>query len=114
VREADVRGVDDEFLWWEPGLGEVADVPYSVTVAEGAGLRKWAVVKIEYVAGYRRREVPEDLAAALVELTAWNYGRYKDKRVGIVGVKKGDTLTYESGMPERVKEMLEPFRRKTW
>jgi hypothetical protein len=44
----------------------------------------------------------------------WNYGRQSDKRVGIEGVRKGETLTYEKTMPENVKALLERYRRKVW
>jgi hypothetical protein len=117
VRNAFVRAekpVEKRDLWFEPGLGEVVDAPYSVTVAGSVGLCTHFIVRVDYIAGYSRREVPPDLALACLELAHWNYGRQRDKRVGIEGVRKGETLTYEKVMPENVKALLKRYRRKVW
>jgi hypothetical protein len=68
-----------------------------------------------YWAGYRADNIPQDLAVACMELTAWNLGRYKGRRVGMTGSVRGngrDGEHFEMSMPENVRFLLEPYRRK--
>jgi hypothetical protein len=62
---------------------------------------------------YKLNEIPEDLKSACIELVAWNYGRYKNKKIGVVDNKKSKDSSFEISMPENVKELLEYYRRKT-
>jgi hypothetical protein len=66
--------------------------------------------RVHYWTGYELEEVPADLAAACFELAAWNMSRYRGKRIGITG-GVGEHL--EASMPENVRLLLEPYRRKT-
>jgi len=60
--------------------------------------------------------VPPDLSAACLELASWNMNRYKGRRIGMTGNVRGggkDGEHFELAMPENVKQLLEPHRRKT-
>ena len=60
--------------------------------------------------------VPADLSSACLELASWNMNRYKGRRVGMTGNVRGggkDGEHFELSMPENVKQLLEPYRRKT-
>jgi hypothetical protein len=59
--------------------------------------------------------VPPDLSAACLELASWSMNRYKGRRVGMTGNVRGggkDGEHFEMSMPENVKQLLEPHRRK--
>ena len=59
--------------------------------------------------------VPADLASACLELAAWNFNRYKGKRIGMTGNIRGSGKEgehFEMAMPENVKNLLEPYKRK--
>ena len=69
-----------------------------------------------YWAGYAKSNVPPDLASACLELAAWNMNRYKGRRIGMTGNVRGggkDGEHFELSMPENVRSLLEPYRRKT-
>jgi hypothetical protein len=73
-------------------------------------------VKVKYLAGYSPYEVPPDLASACLELAAWNMSRYRGRRIGMTGNVRGsdkDGEHLEASMPENVRLLLEPYRRKT-
>jgi hypothetical protein len=83
--------------------------------------RGFAAVKAVYRAGYFPGKVgtpfgvPADLASACLELAAWNMVRYRGRRIGMTGNirgsgKEGEHL--EPSMPENVRCLLEPYRRK--
>jgi len=60
--------------------------------------------------------VPEDLVAACLELAAWNFNRYKGRRIGMSGNIRGAGVQgehFELSMPENVRSLIEPYRRKT-
>jgi hypothetical protein len=69
-------------------------------------------LRVLYRAGYAARRVPADLASACLELAAWNLNRYRGRRIGMVGNDQGGEHP-ESSMPENVKTLLEPYKRKT-
>ena len=73
-------------------------------------------VRAVYRAGYGCGEAPPDLASACLELAAWNMSRYRGRRVGITGNVRGsgkDGEYLEASMPENVRLLLEPYRRRT-
>jgi len=46
----------------------------------------------------------------------WNFQRYKGRRVGLTGNIRGggkDGEHFEMSMPENVRQLLEPYKRKT-
>jgi hypothetical protein len=72
-----------------------------------AGINNWA--------GYSKDYIPADLSAACMELAAWNFNRYRSKRIGTTGNIKGagkEGEHFEMGMPENVQQILEPYKRK--
>jgi len=72
-------------------------------------------VKVIYWAGYKICDLPTDLAAACMELAMWSMNRYRSRRIGITGNIRGSGAQgehFENSMPENVKAMIEPYRRK--
>jgi hypothetical protein len=93
------------------------DTVYSLSLSpalnRGPGL---SAIKVVYRAGYACGEAPADLASACLELAAWNIARYRGRRIGMTGNvrgsgKEGEHL--EASMPENVRGLLEPYRRRT-
>jgi hypothetical protein len=93
----------------------LADVPGTLRIITDETLplgRK--CVKIVYHAGFMNDEIPADLQMAVIELVAWNYARIRTKQVGVKASVTGrDAPDLESSIPENVKQLLEPFRRRT-
>jgi len=59
--------------------------------------------------------VPADLASACMELAAWNMNRYRGRRIGMTGNIRGAGIQgehFELAMPENVRLLLEPYRRR--
>jgi hypothetical protein len=78
--------------------------------------RGFSAVKAVYRAGYAPGKAPADLASACLELAAWNMSRYKGRRIGMTGNIRGsgkDGEHLETSMPENVRQLLEPYRRRT-
>jgi uncharacterized phiE125 gp8 family phage protein len=99
-----------------PDCGIDNDIPFCLSVSPGLRLiRGVSAIRVQYWAGYTPGEVPADLASACLELAAWNMSRYRGRRIGMTGnvrgnVKEGEHL--ETSMPENVRGLLEPYRRK--
>jgi hypothetical protein len=96
--------------------GEGLNMPYMLCLSpalnRGQGL---CAVKAVYMAGYGYGEAPADLASACLELAAWNMTRYKGRRIGMTGNIRGsgkDGEHLEASMPENVRLLLEPYRRR--
>jgi hypothetical protein len=83
--------------------------------------RAWLVrdlsgLKVHYRAGYSPGKIPADLASACLELAAWNMSRYRGRRIGVTGNVRGngkDGEHLEVSMPENVRQLLEPYKRRT-
>jgi hypothetical protein len=75
--------------------------------------RGLSAFKAVYWAGYAHNKVPVDLASACLELAGWNLNRYRSRRIGMTGSVKKDGESFEMKMPENVRALLEPYRRKT-
>jgi hypothetical protein len=95
---------------------EPEDTIYSLSLSpvlsRGPG---FMAIKAVYRAGYACGEVPPDLASACLELAAWNITRYRGRRIGMTGNIRGsgkDGEHLESSMPENVRQLLEPYRRR--
>jgi hypothetical protein len=99
-----------------PDCGDLEDIPYCLSVAPGVWLvREVSVLKVHYVAGYSPGKVPPDLASACLELAAWNMSRYRGQRIGMTGAVRGngrDGEHLEMSMPENVRGLLEPYKRR--
>jgi hypothetical protein len=92
------------------------DTVYSLSLSPALNRgRGFSTVKTVYRAGYACGEVPADLASACLELAAWNMSRYRGRRIGMTGNVRGsgkDGEHLEASMPENVRLLLEPYRRR--
>jgi hypothetical protein len=100
----------------------VDDIPHELRLSPALGrLPGLTALKAVYRAGYACGEtgpygVPADLASACLELAAWNMTRYLGRRIGMTGAVRGsgkDGEYLEASMPENVRLLLEPYRRRT-
>ena len=108
--------VENDFYHTVPECGELEDIPFCLSVSPVLGLvRDLSGIKVHYRAGYSPGNVPADLASACLELAAWNMSRYRGRRIGLTGNVRGngkDGEHFESSMPENVRLLLEPYRRR--
>jgi hypothetical protein len=95
---------EDSDLWSAP-FSLVLRPPFRLSREEMA-------IKVRYLAGYAPGKAPADLASACLELAAWNMSRYRGQRIGITGAGRGKDEQFEPSMPENVRELLEPYRRR--
>jgi hypothetical protein len=109
--------IDPDLYRVNPDCGLDMDIPYSIKFAPPVyKYRGVTAFILMYLAGYPAYEVPADLSAACLELASWNLNRYRGQRVGMTGNIKGVGIQgehFEMSMPENVKALLEPYRRKT-
>jgi hypothetical protein len=78
--------------------------------------RRERAIRVRYSAGYVPGKAPPDLASACLELAAWNMSRYRGRRIGMTGAVRGkgqDGEHLEMSMPENVRQLLEPYKRRT-
>jgi hypothetical protein len=99
-----------------PDCGTDEDIPFNLSLSPAIRrYRNLEAVKITYTAGYSIGKTPADLASACLELAAWNMNRYKGRRIGMTGNVRGsgrDGEHFELSMPENVRFLLEPYKRK--
>jgi hypothetical protein len=102
---------DNYFCLPDEGSGE--NIPFSLVLRPLPRLsREGMSIKVRYSAGYIPGKVPADLASACLELAAWNMARYRGRRIEMTGNgKEGEHP--EASMPENVRQLLEPYRRRT-
>lgn len=109
--------VEPDFYCLIPSCGRNTNKPHNLTLSLAyRRFRKVIPMKIIYIAGFNRGKAPPDLKTACLELATWNMSRYKGRRVGMTGNIRGsgrDGEHFELSMPENVKALLEPYRRKT-
>jgi hypothetical protein len=100
-----------------PDCGTDYDLPFSLSLTRALlRYRGISAIKAVYWAGYSNGSVPPDLASACLELASWNMNRYRGRRIGMTGNVRGsgrDGEHFEMTIPENVKTLLEPYRRKT-
>jgi hypothetical protein len=78
--------VDLKHYYCLPDEGIREDIPFSLVLRPPMRLtREEMGVKVRYVAGYAPGKAPPDLAAACLELAAWNMARYRGQRIGMTG-----------------------------
>ena len=100
-----------------PDCGTDEDIPFSLSLSRA--LERYqglSAIKAVYLSGYSVGNVPPDLASACLELAAWNMNRYRGRRIGMTGNVRGtgkEGEHFEMSMPENVRSLLEPYRRKT-
>jgi len=116
VKGGDGEIVEPDFYSVIPECGTDCDYQFSILLSR-AFLRYQGLsaIKAVYWAGYSPVYVPPDLSSACLELASWNMSRYKGRRIGMTGNVRGggrDGEHFELSMPENVKNLLEPYRRK--
>jgi hypothetical protein len=108
--------LEKEFYTLVPISRNDMDIPYYLFISPALQrYRRFRAIKAVYWAGYTAGKIPSDLAAACMELASWNMGRYKGRRIGMTGNIKGTGIQgehFEMSMPENVRLLLEPYRRK--
>jgi hypothetical protein len=108
--------VEPEFYRLCPEIEEGLDIPHALRLSPALGrLPGLTAFKAVYRAGYRPGRVSADLASACLELAAWNMSRYKGRRIGMTGNIRGggkDGEHLEASMPENVRLLLEPYKRR--
>ena len=114
--------LEPDFYQVLPDCGTELDIPFAISLSPAVKRYKGlTAVKAVYWAGYARKpaasmsQVPADLATACLELAAWNMSRYRGRRIGMTGNIRGsgrDGEHFEMSMPENVRLLLEPYRRK--
>jgi hypothetical protein len=108
--------VDPKHYYCIPDEGIHEDIPFSLVLRPPFRLSKEEMgIKVRYLAGYSTGKAPPDLASACLELAAWNMSRYRGRRIGMTGAVRGngkDGEHLEASMPENVKQLLEPYRRR--
>lgn len=103
--------IGPEFYRVIPECGDLEDIPYYLSVSPE--LRPGVLfLKVRYAAGYVPGKVPADLAAACLELAVWNMNRYRGRRIGMAGAVRGNGEQPEASMPENVRLLLEPYKRR--
>ncbi|MDR0473834.1 MAG: hypothetical protein LBH43_09235 [Treponema sp.] len=109
--------LEPEFYSVIPDCGTDIDIQFTMPLSPALQrYRNLSAVKVVYWAGYSSNKVPADLASACLELASWNMNRYRGRRVGMTGNIRGagkEGEHFEPSMPENVKQLLEPYRRKT-
>jgi len=109
--------LEPDFYSVIPDCGTDYDLPFSLSLSRAIQRQSGiSSIKAVYWAGYSNGLVPADLSAACLELASWNINRYKGRRIGMTGNVRGggkDGEHFELSMPENVKQLLEPYRRKT-
>jgi hypothetical protein len=109
--------IEPDFYCTIPDCDTFEDIPFCLSLSRALLRYKGlAAIKIIYWAGYSQNNVPPDLTSACLELAAWNMNRYKSRKIGTTGNIRGsgkDGEHFELSMPENVKALLEPYRRKT-
>jgi hypothetical protein len=108
--------IEPEFYRPMIGNGFNEEMPFELLLSQSLKPYRYTTLKIIYWAGYKVGEVPADLAAACMELASWNMNRYRGKRIGMSGNIRGAGIQgehFELSIPENVRVLLEPYRRKT-
>jgi hypothetical protein len=115
--------VDPKHYYCLPDEGIHEDIPFSLVLRPPFRLvREEMGIQVRYLAGYVPGKagdpcgVPTDLASACLELAAWNMSRYRGRRIGMTGNVRGsgkDGEHLEASIPENVRLLLEPYRRRT-
>ncbi|MDR0730980.1 MAG: hypothetical protein LBF63_04870 [Treponema sp.] len=109
--------VDPKHYYCIPDEGIHEDIPFLLVLRPPLRLsREEMGIQVRYLAGYVPGKAPPDLASACLELAAWNMSRYRGRRIGMTGAVRGsgkDGEHLEASMPENVRQLLEPYKRRT-
>ena len=75
-------------------------------------------IKVLYTAGYNSETLPDDLQMAVCETVSWLYKRMKARQIGVTQLvderNRASRFTYDKTLPDHVREILEPYRKKEW
>jgi hypothetical protein len=108
--------VEPDFYNVIPVCGTDDDLPFHISLSPALQRhRGLSAFKVVYWAGYAAGKVPADLASACLELAAWNMNRYRGRRIGMTGNVRGsgrDGEHFELSIPENVRVLLEPYKRR--
>jgi hypothetical protein len=108
--------VDPKHYYCIPDEGIHEDIPFSLVLRPPYHLTQEKMgIRVRYLAGYVPGKAPPDLASACLELAAWNMSRYRGRRIGMTGNIRGsgkDGEHLELSMPENVRGLLEPYKRR--
>jgi hypothetical protein len=108
--------VDPKHYYCLPDEGIHEDIPFSLVLRPPFRLDRGEMgIKVRYLAGYVPGKAPPDLASACLELAAWNISRYRGRRIGMTGNVRGNGKNgehLEASMPENVRGLLEPYKRR--
>ena len=108
--------LEPEFYDVIPDCGTDSNLPFNLNVSSALNRRSGLKsLRAYYYAGYSPNKIPADLASACMELAAWNLNRYRGRHIGFTGNVKGNGREgqhFEMSMPENVRSLLEPYRRK--
>jgi len=110
------RILENEFYRPMFGNGFNEEMPFELLLSQSLKPYRYNTLKIIYWGGYKLGSVTADLAAACLELASWNMNRYRGKRIGMSGNIRGAGVQgehFELSIPENVRVLLEPYRRKT-
>ena len=92
------------------------NIPFNLSLSPALKrYRGLKALKVIYWAGYKQDKVPPDLVSACLELASWNMNRYRGRRIGMTGNVRGsgrDGEHFELTIPENLRSLLEPYRRK--
>jgi len=92
------------------------EIPFELLLSPSLKPYQFRAIKVIYSAGYTLSDIPSNLSAACLELASWNMNRYRGRRIGMSGNIRGAGVQgehFEMSMPENVKALIEPYRRKT-
>jgi hypothetical protein len=68
---------------------ELENIPYQISLSPSLRrMRGVTALKVIYKAGYNSAAVPADLKSACLELAAWNFNRYKSRKIGVINNEK--------------------------
>ena len=113
VLTVDISGADGSvspaYYDLSPEAGAMVNVPHILRLLISDYALRGKMTNVKYTAGYYMTNVMPDLKEACFELTAWKYQRHNNRFTFVAGNKGAG---FESKMPERVKELLEPYRRR--
>ena len=108
--------LEPDFYKVIPECGSEEDWPYAISLSPAIkSFLNIEAMHVFYWAGYSMGNVPPDLASACLELATWNMNRYRGRRIGMTGNARGngrDGEHFEISMPENVRTLLEPYRRR--
>jgi len=95
---------------------EEMDLPYYLSLSPSVKLQRYIdAFTVVYWAGYGIDKAPADLMNACLELAFWTFSRFRGRRIGMTGNVRGggrDGEHFELSMPQNVRSLLEPYKRK--